>query len=215
MDNQRNMKGICIKPVGCFKNLTPVEIKAIPKKRLNKTDETSEFQHIFKPIISDLRELFWIGKNYVGEVPFEIWKIDNGKSKYDPDTDCYISGPLKDFFNQQRIIPVHKDTSYTGFPGELLEKYASFVDDDWTTMYGFRHPPENWKSWYRNHYPKNIVRQISETVDIVLFNPDATFWYLFTHEIQLIECIKSHINRNHKYRIIDEKLERWESKINL
>lgn len=77
-------------------------------------------------------------------------------------------------------------------PDTLLPKFATFINEDWTDLYGFHQLPD--VTSFRQHLCKNPADYpwLSRHADICLFNVDGAWWEIYARDPSLLETIRAH-----------------------
>jgi hypothetical protein len=164
-----------------------------------------EFPFIFKPILEDLKEYYWLVNHDTFFFPVEWYD----QSTYDKKTDTYIAGPIKEVYSKFEIIGSHGE-ALLGIP-QIMPLYAQYIKDDWNRLIAFSEKPKDIKAWLKMYRGQKRTKEradfISKTVDIGFANVDGAYWEIFTKKTELIDKLKKYLDGIEGIKIEENKLE--------
>jgi hypothetical protein len=129
--------------------------------------ERRSFTAFFSPIFSQLAAFHWI---YPDTVPFE---------GADANFEVVIESSCSEGY-----IP----------PDTLLPKFARFVTEDWTDLYGFQKRPDVAAVRRQLQRSPTDHEWISQNVDLCLFNVDGVWWEIYARDESLLEAVRRHVD---------------------
>ena len=163
----------------------------------------NEFAFFFKAILPGLSSYYWIIERDSFNWPVEFHHL----STYNPDTDEYEDGPMKEilFF----FSPIEEnDNYYLGLPG-LLPEYAPYVTNDWNCLRGFKTKPDFPGKWIKKYWKaKNRGQYVAQTVDTCFTNIDGAYWEIFTKKKEFFESVRSSLQDIEGIRISEQPVEK-------
>jgi hypothetical protein len=127
--------------------------------------ERRSFTAFFRPIFPQLAAFHWI---YSDRIPF---------AGVDEDFEALVETICADGH-----IP----------PDTLLPKFARFVRENWTDLYGFQKRPD--VAEVRRQLQRNPTdyEWMSQNVDLCFFNVDGAWWEIYARDESLLEAVRRH-----------------------
>ncbi len=124
----------------------------------------STFALFFAPILPKLAAIHWLYDTF----PFGGWQ----------DTDCETA--IADLPNNDGYIA----------PDTLLPRFARYVSDDWSSLFGFQSLPDIPGMF--GHIQPRDYEFISQHVALCIFSIDGAFWDFYAHDETLLSTVQAH-----------------------
>lgn len=132
-------------------------------------EDISSFAYFFAPIFPHLACAHWLYLDNPMLPPF---------GDVDPDA-------------EQAMRAMSSNYGYIA-PNTLLPRYARYVCDDWSSLFGFYHLPDA-----EAVFPCLQTSDrgfMAEQVDLCFFSIDSVFWDFFAQDESLLLAVKEHVS---------------------